>query len=57
MVTTLKVDDKSIEELKKSYEKFGRGRREVEATLAHRGSDKVLAKFKGEFVVLKKSDR
>jgi len=54
VVTTLKVDDKSIEKLKKSYKKFGRGRIEVEATLTHRGSDKVLAKFAGEFVVLKK---
>ena len=55
VVYTEIIDEKKIGKFKKAYEKFGRGRVEVEACLTHRSSNEVLARFKGEFVALKKS--
>lgn len=55
LVYTGPIDGKRIDKFRKTYEKFGRGRIEVEAFLTHRGSHEVLARFKGEFVALKKS--
>lgn len=55
VVYTEIIGEKNIAKFRKTYEKFGRGRVEVEACLTHRGSHEVLARFKGEFVALKKS--
>lgn len=55
VVYTEIINERRISKFRKTYEKFGRGRVEVEACLTHRGSDEVLARFKGEFVALKKS--
>ena len=54
IVYTEVIDEKKISKFRKTYEKFGRGRVEVEACLTHRGKDDILARFKGEFVALKK---
>lgn len=55
VVYTEPIDKRKISKFRKTYEKFGRGRVEVEACLTHRGSDEVLARFQGEFVALRKS--
>ncbi|HAS79815.1 MAG TPA: hypothetical protein DCR90_02780 [Fusobacteriaceae bacterium] len=53
IVITEPLLKKDIEKLIKTYNRFGKGRIKVMATLRHKTSLDTLAKFKGKFVVIK----